>query len=419
MKIIYLHQYFNTPDMSGGTRSYEMARRLVFAGHDVQMITSSRVLDGQSTEWFTTIENGINVHWLPVPYSNHMTYRDRIIAFIRFAVLAMGKAKELGGDVVFATSTPLTIAVPAVLAARKKKIPLVFEVRDLWPELPVAMKALRNPVLIWLAKKLELWAYRNSEAIIALSPGMKNGIVKSGYPADRIAIIPNSSDNFEFYYNRQAAMQFRAQREWLQGRPLLVYAGTFGRINGVGFMVALAKEILTINSNIRILLVGDGQEKAKIIKQAEQAGVLHVNLFVEESLPKKDIPALLSAANMASSLFIDLPEMQANSANKFFDALASGTPVLLNYGGWQHELLLAKQCGLSIWRMPIDEAAKEVVSRITDKAWMEGAGRAARELAEAVFDRDKLAAQFGGVISVAASRRGQGAAEIAPGNYHD
>src|SRR5690606_21172945 len=144
---------------------------------------------------------------------------------------------------------------------RQKKIPLVFEIRDLWPELPVAIKALRNPALIWLAKKLELWAYKNSEAIIALSPGMKDGVVKSGYPAERVAIIPNGSDNFEFAYDREAAARFRAQREWLQDRPLLVYTGTFGRINGVGYMVTLAKEILNINSDIRILLVGDGQEK--------------------------------------------------------------------------------------------------------------------------------------------------------------
>lgn len=418
MKIIYLHQYFNTPEMSGGTRSYEMARRLVAAGHDVQMITSLRVLNGRSTGWFTTVESGIHVHWLPVAYSNHMPYRDRIIAFMKFAFHAMSKAKELGGDVVIATSTPLTIAIPAILSVRQKKIPLVFEIRDLWPELPVAIKALRNPALIWLAKKLELWAYKNSEAIIALSPGMKDGVVKSGYPAERVAIIPNGSDNFEFAYDREAAARFRAQREWLQDRPLLVYTGTFGRINGVGYMVTLAKEILNINSDIRILLVGDGQEKTEVTKQAEQAGVLHVNLFIEESLPKKDIPALLSAANMASSLFIDLPEMQANSANKFFDALASGTPVLLNYGGWQHELVLAKQCGLALWGVPVEEAAKEVVAKITDKAWVDNAGRAARDLAEAVFDRDKLAAQFGEVISVGSSWHGEVAAEIAPGNYH-
>ena len=194
MKIIYLHQYFNTLEMSGGTRSYEMARRLAAAGHEVHMVTSWRSDDGRSPEWFVTDESGIKTHWLPVPYSNHMSYRERISAFFRFAFLAMSKAKELGGDVIFATSTPLTIAIPAVFASRKKKIPMVFEVRDLWPELPIAMGALRNPVLQWLAHRLERWAYKNAEAVVALSPGMKYGVVNTGYPANRVAVIPNSSD---------------------------------------------------------------------------------------------------------------------------------------------------------------------------------------------------------------------------------
>ena len=109
MKIIYLHQYFNTLEMSGGTRSYEMARRLAAAGHEVHMVTSWRSDDGRSPEWFVTDESGIKTHWLPVPYSNHMSYRERISAFFRFAFLAMSKAKELGGDVIFATSTPLSL----------------------------------------------------------------------------------------------------------------------------------------------------------------------------------------------------------------------------------------------------------------------------------------------------------------------
>src|SRR5690606_33152003 len=180
MRIIYLHQYFNTLDMPGGTRSYEMARKLVAAGHEVHMVTSWRNDDGRPAGWFQTDEAGIRVHWLPVPYSNHMSYLQRVLAFFRFAFLSLGKAKELNGDVVFATSTPLTIALPAVLAARSKKIPLVFVVRDLWPELPVAMVALRNPMLKWLATRLEKWAYYNSEAIIALSPGMKQGVIRAG-----------------------------------------------------------------------------------------------------------------------------------------------------------------------------------------------------------------------------------------------
>lgn len=417
MKIIYLHQYFNTPEMSGGTRSYEMARRLVDAGHEVHMVTSWRNDDRCSSDWFMTEEAGIKVHWLPVAYSNHMSYRERISAFFRFAFFSMGKAKELDGDIVFATSTPLTIAIPAIFTARKKKIPMVFEVRDLWPELPIALGALRNPIAKWLAKRLEWWAYKNSEAIVALSPGMKDGVIKAGYPAERVAVIPNSSDNVEFAYNEQAAKQFRKERDWLGSRPLLVYGGTFGRVNGVAYMVELAQELQRINSDIAILLVGEGQEKDAVLELATQTGVLGVNLFIEGSLPKNQMPMLLSAADMTASVCIDLPEIQANSANKFFDALASATPILLNYGGWQHELVETKVCGLAMWRKPINEVAKMVAKSITDSIWLEQAGSSARELAETSFDRDKLAIQLGEVIVAGGDRQGHLAAEIAPGYY--
>jgi len=418
MKIIYLHQYFNTLEMAGGTRSYEMARRLVAAGHEVHMVTSWRNSDRRQAEWFTTDEAGIKVHWLPVPYSNHMSYRQRIVAFMQFALRSMGKAKQLGGDVIFATSTPLTISIPAVFAARCNRLPMVFEVRDLWPELPIAMGALRNPFAQWMARRLECWAYKHSEAIIALSPGMKSGVVRTGYPAERVAVIPNSSDNTEFKYHEHAAAQFRADREWLQHRPLLVYGGTFGNINGVGYLVSLAKELQSINTQIRILLVGDGQEKEAVLELARRAGVLGVNLFIEDSLPKHKMPDLLSAANISASLFIDLPEMQPNSANKFFDSLASATPVLLNYGGWQHTLVETKGCGLAMWRKPIKEVALIVAEKISDDDWLGQAGNAARELAETVFDRDHLAMLFGRVLTAGASRHGEDAQQIAPGRFN-
>src|SRR2546425_1300679 len=110
MRVIYLHQYFNTPEMVGATRSYEMARRLVAAGHDVQMVTTWRE-PSDRTDWFTTQEAGITVHWLPLRYSNHMGFVARLYAFLRFAWASSRKAASLTGDVVLATSTPLTIAV--------------------------------------------------------------------------------------------------------------------------------------------------------------------------------------------------------------------------------------------------------------------------------------------------------------------
>lgn len=417
MKVIYLHQYFNTPLMAGGTRSYEMARRMVKAGHEVHMITSARDPAHRYDGWLLTEEAGIQVHWYPVSYSNSMNYKQRMAAFLSFANSARKKAVELEGDVVFATSTPLTVAFPAVRAARKRKVPMVFEVRDLWPEMPIAVGALKNPLLRVAARRLERWAYENASAVVALSPGMKAGVVATGYPAEKIAVIPNSSDNKEFAFDADAAQQFRAARSWLGDKPLLVYTGTFGKVNGVGYMVELAKALLARGSDVRILLVGDGAERDIVKQAAEVAGVYQNNLFIEAPLPKKEIPALLSAATMASALFIDLPEMRPNSANKFFDALASGTPVLLNYGGWMHDLVTKHGCGLPMWRKSVAEVAEILDAKMHDQAWLHQAGQAARKLAEGYFDRDILADQLISVLHAAVDGKPYNATQIAPGVY--
>ena len=180
MKITYLHQYFNTPEMPGDGRSFEMARRLVANGHRVNLLTAFRG-ETETQDWFCSRESGIDVHWLPVPYANTMSYAERIRSFFRFAIRSASRAAQLEADVVFATSTPLTIALPGVRAARRRRVPMVFEVRDLWPELPIAIGALRDPVSIFLARRLERFAYRNANRVVALSPGMADGVASTGF----------------------------------------------------------------------------------------------------------------------------------------------------------------------------------------------------------------------------------------------
>jgi glycosyltransferase involved in cell wall biosynthesis len=246
---------------------------------------------------------------------------------------------------------------------------------------------------------------------------MKKGVVDVGYPAQRVAVIPNSSDNDEFQFDAHAGREFRARRPWLGDDPLLVYTGTFGKVNGVGYMVELATALQRLKSGVKILLVGDGQERQSVLDAAREAGVYGENLFIEEKLPKSDIPALISAATMASSLFIDLPEMQSNSANKFFDALAGGTPVMLNYGGWMHDLVELHGCGLALWKKPIDEVAKIIDIKLYDEDWLQSAGEAARQLAESYFDRDNLARQLIEVLETTVNEKGRSPADIAPGLY--
>src|SRR5690554_4732546 len=338
MKILYLHQYFNTPEMKSGTRSYEFARRMVLSGHQVDMLASDQ--SGNAVKgWSHSNESGINVHWYSVKYSNSLGHIQRVKAFFIFAYACLVKVKQLKPDVVYASSTPLTIAIPGVFAARYHKVPLVFEVRDLWPEMPIAMGALKNPLAKIAARWLERWAYKHSSAVVALSPGMKDGVVRAGFPEDKVAVIPNSCDIEDFAYDLEQEKSFRQARAWLKSDPLLVYTGAFGRMNGVGYLVDLAQELNRIGSNVKLLAVSDGAERDAVIARAKEVGVYGDNFFYEPPVLKKDIPAIFSAASMGSNLVLDIPEARANSANKFFDTLASGKPVFVNHGGWMHQIV--------------------------------------------------------------------------------
>jgi len=402
--------------MSGGTRSYEMARRFVTQGHEVHMITSWRE-HSKNNDWFVERIDGIHVHWLPVRYSNSMSFSKRIKPFFEFAFKSAWKAASIKADIIFATSTPLTIALPAIYASKRQRVPMVFEVRDLWPELPISMGALNNPIKRYFAKHMELFAYKNSSAIIALSPGMKDGIVRKNYPKSNIAVIPNSCDIEMFKVEDLLGKGFRRDRKWLGNSPLILYAGTFGLINGVDYLVDLAVELSRIDSDIKILAVGSGMEYDKVIKKAENLEVFNRNFYIEKELKKKDMAAALNASTIATSLFIDIPEMRINSANKFFDALASARPVMINYGGWMHDLVTKRECGLPMWQKSISEVAEILDTKMHDQTWLEKSGQAARKLAEECFDRDMLAAQLMAVLQSAVDGDIENAAMIAPGNY--
>ena len=395
MRIIYLHQYFHTPAVAGSIRSYEMARRFVEWGHEVHLITSDREA---ASGKYQTNEAGIQVHWLPVPYSNMLSTYGRIRAFFQFAWGAAREAAKLEGDLIFATSTPLTIALPAVYAAKRKGVPMVFEVRDLWPELPIAMGTLRSWPLIRAAQWLERFAYRNAAQVVALSPGMKAGVVRSGYPQGRVHVIPNSADLDLFGVPAEKGAAFRAAHPWLGDRPFLVYAGTLGSINGVSYLARLAAALRERLPELRFIVIGHGPDEEKIRNLAKELGVLDKTFFMLPKVSKAEMPAVLSAATVATSLFIDLEEMWVNSANKFFDALASGTPVAINYGGWQADLLKDSGAGLVLDPHDIEDAAQKLLEKVQDQTWLESAGKNARQLAEAQFSRDELAKQLEGVL---------------------
>lgn len=407
MHVLYLHQYFCPPDGTGGTRSYAMAKRLVKAGHRVTMITSSAFFpDTYALSRTTRLSiDGIDIIVLRVPYGNAMGFARRLWAFLQFALRGVWASLSVNGvDAVFATSTPLTIIIPGYIASRVRAAPLIFEVRDLWPDLPIAIGALKNPLLKWFARRMETFAYRSAARIIALSPGMKAGVVSRGTPEDRVVMIPNASDIDLFRVSPEDGHQFLEQHPQLSGSALVTYAGTLGRINAVGYLVDLAEAMLTIDPSVRFLICGDGAERDDVRARAAHVGVLEQNLWMLPPLPKNEMPSLLSASTVAISLFQNLPDMQHNSANKVFDALAAGKPVVVNYGGWQAELLESRSAGLALPPENIETAAQDLSDFLQDTDGLRRAGEQAAALADSRFNRDRLAGQLRDVLEDAVAR---------------
>lgn len=398
MEILYLHQYFATPDSNGGTRSYEMAKRFISNGHKVTFVTSSAFFSKAFTfekGWNELEIEGIKLFVLHLPYSNKDSYLNRITKFINFCVRSSLKCLSLQADVVLATSTPLTIAIPGVLFSKVKRVPMVFEVRDLWPELPIAIGAIKNPLVIKMAKWLELLAYKSSKRIVGLSPGMCDGIIRAGIESERVILATNSCDTALFDVDPTIGGIYKTEKLSFVGqRKLIVYTGTFGIINNVKYMVDLAHAALESNMHLCFVAIGDGMQKNDVLAYAKEKGVLGINFYVLDPVPKTEIVSLLSAADLALSLFGPIKEMWHNSANKLFDALAAGTPIAINYGGWQHELIQNNQCGIVLDANNFSKSAALLNEFLFDDGKYKDAKMSCRHLAYNEYSRDIMASKL-------------------------
>ena len=410
VKIGYLHQYYNTPAEPGSTRSYELALRMARAGHEVHVITTRYRDKGRPPRsWATTVEDGVIVHRVQLPYGNQMNFGQRIISFATFSLLASVRVLSVKPTLIFASSTPLTIAIPALIARALRRVPMVFEVRDAWPELPIALGMLRNPVLIALAKLLELLAYRSSSRVIVLSAGMGTSVQRVGYPADRITIIPNACDSQRFSPDVSDAEHWYRLHPEFRGRRVVAYAGTIGYIHGTRWIVDLALACGRQDPDLAFTLAGEGREVDAVADYARRQGVLGVNFFMLGAIPKAEMGHYLAASVAGLSTTIRVPELEANSANKFFDYLAACKPTFVNYGGWQQEVLERSGAGARLQFEDSEKASAQLLEFLNSPERMEEARGAAGELARSAYDRDILAAELIQVLeAVVAERTAEG-----------
>ncbi len=396
MHVAYIHQHFSTKQGSTGTRSYEMAQSLIRAGHRVTMIAGAFDIGDQTLAAAQRVSehnvDGIRVLRISEPYSNKMGFARRLLAFGRFARSAAGLVGELDADLVFATSTPLTVGIPGMKGARKLGVPFVFEVRDLWPELPIAMGILKNPLLIWYAKRLERNIYTAAERIIALAPGMKDGIVRTGYPAERVTLIPNGCDLDLFQPSGGTLDDARF------GEPddfRLVFTGAHGLANGLDAVLDAAVELKRRGEcGIRFVFIGTGGLKPRLVERSQAEGLDSLVCWIDP-IPKGELARLLPRMDAGMMILKNYPAFYyGTSPNKFFDYIASGLPVLNNYPGWLAEMIEEHKCGLAVPPEDPHSFANAVVELRDRRGELAELGRRGRQLAETEFGREKLGEAF-------------------------
>jgi glycosyltransferase involved in cell wall biosynthesis len=393
VRILYLHQFFVTREGSGGTRSYEFARHLVRAGHEVVMVTA-----GSGSPY--TVD-GITVRPVRGGYGDYvkatsMAYPKRIASFLRFAVGATATVlREQAPDVVLATSPPLTMAFPAIAASRRHRAPLVFEVRDLWPEAPIQMGALSNPLAQRLARALEHAVYREAAQVVALSPGIREGVIAAGVSTGDVTLIPNASDLDLF--SPSVDPEGLRERLGLNGRFVCSYFGTMGEANDLSQVVEAAAVLAADgDDSVAFVLQGDGKRRPALEAEVQRRGLRNVLLLPAGD--KASAARLAAASDACMTIFKDVPILSTNSPNKLFDTFAAGRPAVVNTPGWQRDLVERHEAG--VFARPGDPAdlAAQVLRLRDDPEMAAAYGRNARRLAEGEFDRHLLGERLRAVL---------------------
>lgn len=373
-----------------------MAQALIRAGNSVTIVCGSYAQGetGLSMPFDKgrrrDVVDGIDVIEFDLKYANHMGFVQRLGVFLKFAVGSIGVALTEPADVVFATTTPLTAGIPGIFARWLVRKPFVFEVRDLWPELPKAMGVITNPVVLYFMSVLEWVSYRSADRLIGLSPGIVDGIVARGVERSRITMVPNGCDLHLFSAQENAWRPDGVRDDQL----LAIFTGTHGNANGLDAVLNAAAVLKDRGrDDIQIALFGQGSEKSKLIAQSKDRSLDNVLFF--DPVPKKRLAGLMAGADVGLQILRNVPAFYyGTSPNKFFDYISAGLPVLNNYPGWLAGLIKETDCGFALPPNDAVAFADALINAASDRDMLHRKGMNAQKLAKSRFARAKLSSEW-------------------------
>lgn len=386
MKILYFYQYYATPKGSWGTRVHEFAQEWVKQGHEVQVVTSIYSKSDLTATRFIENQNfeGVKVTVINVRIDNKQPFLKRIFTFLAYAVCSVWYALTAKADVVIASSGPITVGIPGLVARYIRGRKLVFEARDLWPEGAIELGLIKNQFLQKIAYALESRCYKASSLVVALSIGMKKNI-EARFPLTKVIDVTNAA-NIPLFSGK-APFQNRGQ---LQSKKYAIYTGNIGLVNNSLWLLEAAKVLQAKGrTDLKILLVGEGQQREEIeaeIKKNELQTMLIWGL-----MPKKDLVGLIQNASVSLVPLRGTPVLDTSSPNKFFESLAAGVPVIQNTQGWMKDFLAEHQVGFTLDPNDPIQLAEKLIELDEQQAMLEEMGKKAHHLAAQLFDKDYLA----------------------------
>ena len=404
MHILLIHQAFAAIDEPGGTRHHELALYLAAQGHKVTIVTSPvSYLTGKTTSPSPQVERGVanrpggegevTIIRPPVYRALHRSFVHRVINFLSFMIssfVAGWRVKDV--DLVWGTSPPIFQGVTAWALARLKRVPFLFEIRDLWPAFAVAVGVLTNPLLIRASEWLERFLYSRADMLMINSPGFREHVKMRG--ARQVELIPNGSDT-RMFHPEDEGQAFR-QEHHLEGKYVVLYAGAHGLSNDLGILLSAADKLQT-QPEIAIVLLGDGKEKAQLMKQATELGLANVHFIA--SVPKDEMSGALAAADACLAILKPIEMYKTVYPNKVFDYMAAGRPVILAIDGVVREVVESAQGGIVVPPGDADSLGDAIRLLAGNRQKGRILGQNGRRYVETHFDRIVVAERLNALMA--------------------
>jgi glycosyltransferase involved in cell wall biosynthesis len=386
MKIIYFYQYFSTPKGSWGTRVFEFASEWVKQGHEVTVITSVYSKSDIKAEKFIEdqVFEGIKVKIINVSIDNKQPFLKRILTFLQYAITSSWFALTLKTDVVIASSGPITVGIPGLIAKYLRGRKLVFETRDLWPEGAIELGIIKNSVVKKLAYWFEKKCYNASSLIVALSSGMRK-YIEEIHNHPNVIDVTNAA-NIKMFSTPKPFIG----RSQIVPKKYAIYTGNIGEVNNSIWLLEAAIELRKMGrEDIKILLIGEGKQRNDLVEKARK---LQLNNFISwDLLPKEDLVGLIQQSLVSLVPLKGTPVFDTSSPNKFFESLAAGIPVIQTTNGWMKDFLNEHGVGFTLNPNDSKVLAETLISVEANPTLRSEMGIKASLVASKEFDKVNLA----------------------------